>query len=151
MLRPNSMMTWWAGAPITCEQTHAEPSGAAMESDRTPEDFFTGHPLALAVFERVLEIARGAAPVVVRVSTSQVALRVRRGFATVWLPGQYLRHPDAEVVVSIALGRHVESSRFKEVVHPTPTHWIHHLEVRALADLDDEVAGWLREAAARAG
>ncbi|WP_234423882.1 DUF5655 domain-containing protein [Intrasporangium calvum] len=122
-----------------------------METDRTPEEFFTGHPFALGVFERVLEISRGAAPVAVRVSTSQVALRVRHGFASVWLPGQYLRHPDAEVVVSIALGRHVDSPRFKEVVHPSSKHWIHHLEVHALADLDDEVAGWLREAAERAG
>jgi hypothetical protein len=54
------------------------------------------------------------------------------------------------VVLSIALGRRDDSPRWKEVAHPSPKHWIHHLEVRDLADIDDEVAGWLREAAERA-
>jgi hypothetical protein len=46
----------------------------------------------------------------------------------------------------MALGRAYESPRFKEVVHPAPDIWMHHLEVRSLTDLDEEVAGWLREA-----
>ena len=90
-------------------------------------------------------------PIEVRVSRSQVAFWRKRGFAYLWMPGQYLKHPGAEVVLSIALGRLDGSDRFKEVAHPTPRHWIHHLEIRDLADLDDEVAGWLHEAAARAG
>jgi hypothetical protein len=55
------------------------------------------------------------------------------------------------VVLSIALGRHDPSPRWKEVVHPSPKQWMHHLEVRTVADLDDEVAAWLHEAATRAG
>jgi len=98
----------------------------------------------------VLEIVQEFAPVDVRVSKSQVAFRLRRGFAYLWMPGQYLRHPDAEVVLSLSLGRHDDSPRWKEVAHPSARHWIHHLEVRDLADIDDEVAGWLREAAGRA-
>ena len=90
-------------------------------------------------------------PIEVRVSKSQVAFWRKRGFVYLWMPGQYLTHPGAEVVLSIALGRLVESARFKEVAHPTPAHWMHHLEIHDLADLDDEVAGWLREAAAGAG
>ena len=121
-----------------------------MDGERTPEEFFAGHPFALAVHDRVLDIVQELGPVDVRVSRSQVALRLRRGFAYLWLPGQYLRHPGAEVVLSVSLGRHDDSPRWKEVAHPSPKHWIHHLEVRDLADLDDEVAGWLREAAERA-
>ncbi|MDV3222731.1 MAG: DUF5655 domain-containing protein [Intrasporangium sp.] len=102
------------------------------------------------MYERVLGMVRELGPVEVRVSTSQVAFRVRRGFAYLWRPGQYLRNPAAEVVLSIALGRHDESARFKEVAHPSSRQWIHHLEVRDLADLDDEVSAWLHEAAARA-
>jgi len=90
-------------------------------------------------------------PIEVKVSKSQVAFRRKRGFAYLWMPGQYLTHPGAEVVLSIALGRLDESARFKEVAHPTPAQWMHHLEVHTLTDLDDEVADWLREAAARAG
>ena len=90
-------------------------------------------------------------PFEVRVSKSQVAFWRKRGFAYLWRPGQYLKHPQAEVVLSIALGRLVESARFKEVAHPTPAHWIHHLEIHNLTDLDNEVADWLRVAAAEAG
>ncbi|MGZ4531368.1 MAG: DUF5655 domain-containing protein, partial [Mycobacteriaceae bacterium] len=85
------------------------------------------------------------------ISRSQAAFRRKRGFAYLWMPGQYLRGPTAEVVLSIVLGRLDESTRFKEVAHPAPAHWIHHLEIHNLSDLDDEVAGWLREAADRAG
>lgn len=121
-----------------------------MDGERTAETFFAGHPFALAVHDRVIDIVQDFAPVDIRVSKSQVALRLRRAFAYLWLPGQYLSHPDAGVVLSIALGRHDNSPRWKEVAHPSPKHWIHHLEVRDLADIDDEVAGWLREAAERA-
>ena len=37
------------------------------------------------------------------------------------------------------------------LAHSAPAHWIHHLEIGSLSDLDDEVAGWLHEAADRAG
>jgi hypothetical protein len=66
------------------------------------------------------------------------------------MPGQYLRKSNAEVVLSIALGRFVQSPRFKEVAHPAPGQWMHHLEIQDPRDIDDEVAGWLREAAERA-
>jgi hypothetical protein len=117
----------------------------------TPEAFFDGHPLGLAAFERVTSLLLAGDPVDVRVSGSQVSLRRRHGFAYLWLPGQYLPSPTADVVLSIVLGRHDPSPRFKEVVHPAPAHWMHHLELHDVGDIDDEVAGWLREAAARAG
>jgi len=37
------------------------------------------------------------------------------------------------------------------VAHPALTVWMHHLELRCAAELDDEVADWLREAYERAG
>jgi hypothetical protein len=115
-----------------------------------PEDFFSGHPGALAVFEELCVILDRLGPFDVRITKSQVAFRRRRAFAYVWLPGRYLRKPQAEVVLSIALSRHDQSPRFKEVACPAPGRWMHHLEIRSLGDLDDEVAGWLGEAAGRA-
>lgn len=114
----------------------------------TVEEFFGSDGRGLAVFERVRSLV--GEPIEVRVSKSQVALRRRRGFAYLWSPGQYLHAPSAEVVLSIALGRHVPSPRFKEVSHPAPRHWMHHLEVRSLDDIDDEVTAWLTEAFERA-
>lgn len=120
------------------------------ETPTTPAEFFAGHELGLAAFERVCDLLRPTGPFEVRVSKSQVALRRRRGFAYLWLPGQYLEHPTAEVVLTIALGRLDESIRFKQVAHLSAAHWMHHFEIRALGDLDDEVGTWLREAAERA-
>ncbi|WP_436498315.1 DUF5655 domain-containing protein [Actinokineospora sp. HUAS TT18] len=116
-----------------------------MSTDRDVEEFLRGHPFAAEVFDRVRSIMRGSC--VVRVSKSQIAFRRDRGFAYLWLPGRYLRSPAAEVVLSIVLGRHDPSPRFKQVAHPSPAHWIHHLEVRDLGEVDTEVANWLLEAA----
>jgi len=87
----------------------------------------------------------------VRATRSQVSFRRGGGFAYIWAPGMYLANPNAEVVLSIALGRHDDSPRFKEVAHPSPKHWIHHLEVGDIDEVDNEVAAWLIEAAERAG
>lgn len=117
----------------------------------TPEEFFDGHPLGLAAFAHVRELLSAAGPFEVRVGKSQVGFRRRRGFAYLWMPGQYLRNPTAEVVLSIALDRRDDSPRFKEVVPVSPTHWMHHLELHGVGDLDDEVRAWLVEAADLAG
>ena len=123
----------------------------APSSGPSPNDFFADQPLGLAAYNRVLETLAPEGPIEVRVSKSQVSFRRRRGFAYLWLPGRYLSRPDAEVVLSIALGHHVESPRWKQVVEPTPGRWMHHLEIRDITDIDEEVVQWLREAAARAG
>jgi Domain of unknown function (DUF5655) len=119
-------------------------------TDVRPEEHFAGHPTALAVYGAVQRLLEDGS-VEVRTSRSQVAFRRRRGFAYLWLPGRYLRNPDADVVLSVVLGRRDDSPRWKEVAHPSPAHWVHHLEVRDPAEIDDEVAAWLREAADRAG
>jgi hypothetical protein len=75
---------------------------------------------------------RGGGRRQIRTTKSQVAFRRRRGFAYLWLPSRYLAPLAAEVV------------------HPSPAHSVHHLEVTDVAQIDAEVAGWLREAAERA-
>lgn len=120
-----------------------------------PEVLLAPDPVAIAVFARVVGLLgdgmAGSADVTVRATRSQVAFRRARGFAWLWRPAQYLRRSTVPVVLSVALGRQDASPRWKEVVHPSPRHWIHHLEVRDVSEIDDEVAGWLLEAAARAG
>ena len=114
---------------------------AAVPADQ----WFAEHPEALPVHERVRELLQPVDSYDVRITRSQVALRRRRGFAYLWLPGMYV---DSDVVVvSVALDRRIDSDRFKEVVQPRAGLWMHHLEVHDLADLDDEVGTWLCEAA----
>jgi hypothetical protein len=115
-----------------------------------PTELFDGHQVALSVYEKVHSCLASYGPFEVRTSKSQIAFRRKQGFAYLWLPGQYLKHPEAEVVLSIALGRHDPSERFKEVAHPSARHWMHHLELRGPDEIDDEVVKWLREAIERA-
>ena len=112
----------------------------------TPESLLAEQPLGLAAHARVLEILGALGAVDVRVAKTQLTYRRRRGFAYLWLPGTWLRNPAAEVVLSIALPREDGSPRWKQVAHPSARIWMHHLELRGLRELDDEVAGWLSEA-----
>ncbi len=115
------------------------------------EDLFVTSPVGLAVLVRVREVLADHADVTERVGRSQVAFRRRRGFAYLWRPGQYLSNPRAEVVLSLGLPWRLDVPRFTEVVHPAPSTWMHHLELHAAADVDDEVAQWLVAAADAAG
>jgi hypothetical protein len=116
-----------------------------------PEELSAGHPVALAALASPRAAIEALGPVEIRTSKSQVVFRRRRGFAWLWRPGQYLAGTTAEIVLSIALGRHDPSPRFKEVAHPSPRYWMHHLEVDDPEAIDAEVVGWLREAAERSG
>lgn len=113
-------------------------------------EFLAEYPYAAAAFEKVTEILDELGPYEIRVTKSQIAFRRRRGFAFIWTPGRYLTKPNTEVVLSIDLDHHDPSPRFKEVVHPAPNHWMHHLEIHDLDELDDEVTAWLAEAAHQA-
>lgn len=120
------------------------------QADLSPEDLFGGFPDGLAICHRVQEAVSATGAATVTVTKSQVAFRRRRGFAYVWRPGQYV-HSDVPAVLSIALPRAVTSHRFKSVVHPSTGVWMHHLELRDVGQVDDEVCGWLAEAYASAG
>lgn len=121
-----------------------------MGTEHPAESFFAGHPDAQAVATAVRRAVDDVGPHDVRVSRSQVAFRRRTGFAYLWRPGQYVSS-DVPAVLSIALPREVVSRRWKEVVHPTARAWMHHLELRAPEEVDDEVRGWLAEAYEAAG
>jgi hypothetical protein len=112
----------------------------------TPEEFFADHPIGLTVLRWALHELADLGPLTVRVSKSQVALRRRKGFAYLWLPGRYLKRPRSELVLSIALPDQVDSARFKQVVHPAQHVWMHHLEIGGVDVLDAEAASWLRAA-----
>jgi hypothetical protein len=116
----------------------------------SPETFFSGHPDGLAIYRAVAERVVAVGDSQIRVSQSQIAFRRRRGFAYVWRPGKYVTS-SVPAVLSIALPRRLESARFKEVVHPAPTVWMHHLELRDPGEVDDQVAAWLHEAWNAAG
>jgi Domain of unknown function (DUF5655) len=112
-----------------------------------PAAFLEGTGLGLAVYRRVLDAEPGAD---VRVTRTQLAFSRERAFAWLWRPRRWLGPSGAEIVLSIALPRHDLSPRWKQVSHPTPRAWMHHLEVSAVEQVDEEVVAWLHEAAVTA-
>jgi len=117
----------------------------------TVDEFFAGHDESRRLFDRVLEVVARIGPARVRVTKSQVAFRRRRGFASVWMPGQYLGATEVPLVLTVGLRRRDDSPRWKQVVEPAPGRFTHHLELRAEAEVDDEVRAWLAEAWETAG
>lgn len=109
------------------------------------ESFFQGSPEGLEICRVVREGISAIGEVGMTVTKSQIAFRHRRGFAYLWRPGQYV-NSDVPAVLSIALPRSVASDRFKEVVHPAPKVWMHHIELRKPSDVDHQVREWLTEA-----
>ena len=109
------------------------------------EDFFASDEKAISIYRALARSIVGLDGVEVVVSKSQVAFRARRGFAYAWAPKRYVKS-DVPLVVSIALREELRSSRFKEVVHPSPSTWMHHLELRLAKQVDREVIAWIRRA-----
>ncbi len=117
----------------------------------TLEQFFAGHEESRGVFE-VLRLALAViGPAQLRVSKSQVAFQRRKAFAWAWMPAMYLHGPRPPLVLTVALRRRDVSPRWKEIVEPYPGRFIHHLELRSAAEVDDEVRAWLGEAWELAG
>ena len=115
------------------------------DAPRSPEELFDGYPDCLAICRQVQHVLSALGPVSVAVTRSHVAFRRRKAFAFVWRPGQYVSS-GVPAVLSIAMPQEVTSDRFKEIAHPAPTVWMHHLELRDVSEVDDQVCGWLANA-----
>ncbi len=134
-----------AAGPAACYRERSGDSSPVPHSERMdPEALFAGRSFALSVVERVETIIASIGESTMRTTKSQIAFRRRRGFAYLWPP--VFGNRGVEIVLSIALGRPDSSPRFKQVAHPAPHVWMHHMEIRDLAQLDDQVEAWLREA-----
>lgn len=113
--------------------------------ERTLDEYFAGHEEARALFDRLRDAVASVGASEMRVTKSQVAFAAGYAFAWAWMPQQYLSK-GAPLVLSVSLPSHDPSSRWKQVVEPARGRFMHHLELRAPGDIDDEVLGWLSEA-----
>lgn len=109
-------------------------------------DYFSGHPLALALHQEIATAISRIGPVRTRVSKSQVGFYREHPFAATWRASQHLGRELAPLVLSIYLQRRDTSPRWKEVVEPSPGRFTHHLELRSVAEVDEFVRARLTEA-----
>jgi hypothetical protein len=112
----------------------------------TPEEYFGEQHESQELFAAIARAIAGIGEATTHVSKSQIAFRRQRSFASVWMPGQYLRRRAAPLVLTLYFTMRSDSPRWKEIVEPAPGRFTHHLELYDVADVDDEVRGWLRQA-----
>jgi len=109
------------------------------------DEFFAGRDESRALFDTVRAAVETIGAAEVRATRSQVAFRRRVAFAWAWIPGRYLRGELAPLVLTVGLHRRDESPRWKQVVEVSPNRFMHHLELTAAEQIDDEVRAWLGE------
>ena len=112
--------------------------------------FFDGRPEALPLYEtfeqKVFSEVDG---VKVKVQKTQIAFSNRHNFAFVsFLPVRKAKErPKVYIVVTFGLGYCVESPRIDAAVEPYPGRWTHHVLIAGTEEVDDELMGWIKEAA----
>ncbi len=116
----------------------------------TLDQFFEGRDESRRIFDSVKHAPDAIGACEMRVTKSQVAFRRKRAFAWAWIPDQYLRGHHAPLVLTLALRRRDPWPRWKQIVEPRPGRFTHHLELRGVSEVDDEVCGRLEEAWAEA-
>lgn len=120
----------------------------AMQSDELL--FFQGREEALPLYLRLRELLQSCEPVEIAVKKTQISLIRRRLFGAVsFTPVRRAKdRPAAWLTLTIGLGHRLDSPRIDAAVEPYPGRWTHHLMIGSAEELDEEVLGWLREAAA---
>lgn len=113
--------------------------------------FFDGKPDALPLYE-VFEkrVLSEIGSVKIRVQKTQIAFANRHNFAFVsFLPVRKAEErPKVYIVVTFGLGYRVESLRIDGAAEPYPGRFTHHVLVSKIGEIDEELMGWVKEAAA---
>lgn len=113
--------------------------------------FFFGERLnALPMYERLEELVFGQIPdVKIKVAKTQITFANKRGFAFVsFNPCRKAKeHPETWMTVTFGLGYRKESPRIDVATEPYPGRWTHHVMVGNAEEIDEELIGWIREAA----
>lgn len=112
----------------------------------TPEEclFFAGRPEGLALYEtfrfRLLTLL---GEVRIKVQRTQITFAGKYGFAFVSLPR---RKGGRGIVVSFGTFDRQDSPRIQYVSEPYPNRWTHHVSVRCMEEINQELMNWIQEA-----
>ncbi|MBS5725702.1 MAG: hypothetical protein KHW59_07995 [Clostridiales bacterium] len=112
--------------------------------------FFEGHMDALPFYDKLEEqILSEIDNVRIKVQKSQISFYNKHLFACVSFMrvGKLKDCPENYIVVTFGLEHKAESPRIDIATEPYPGRWTHHLLVSQLDEIDDELIGWIKEAA----
>ncbi len=113
--------------------------------------FFDKHPGALPLYQTwESRILAEVEHVTVKVQKTQITFANRRQFACVsLLPARRAKdRPEDYITVTLGLNRRLDSPRVDKASEPYPGRWTHHLLIASPEEIDGELMGWAREAAA---
>ena len=88
--------------------------------------------------------------VTIKVQKTQISFSNRRNFAFVsFLPVRKAKERlETYITVTFGLRYKKESPRIDVASEPSPNRWTHHMLVSSEEEIDDELMGWIKEAAA---
>ena len=112
--------------------------------------FFGEHLNVLPMYELLEELVFGQIPdVKIKVAKTQITFANKRGFAFVsFNPCRKAKErPETWMTVTFGLGYRKESPRIDVATEPYPGRWTHHVMVGNAEEIDEELIGWIREAA----
>lgn len=113
--------------------------------------FFQEHEEVLPLYERLETALLERIPDMhIRVSKTQISFSVRRGFGAVSFNPVRRAEQRSPVwmTVTFGLSYHKDSPRIDVATEPYPNRWTHHIMVSSEEEIDEELLGWLEEAAA---
>lgn len=112
--------------------------------------FFQKDPAALPIYQAFETWVLGEIPQAsLRVQKTQITFTNPRVFAAVsFLPVRRKeRRPAHYITVTLGLNRRLDSPRVDAASEPYPGRWTHHFLLASPEEIDEELTGWIREAA----
>ena len=112
--------------------------------------FFREHMDALPIYERLENAILTRIPdVKIKVAKTQITFAKRYGFAFVsFNPCRRAQdRPAVWMTVTFGLGYPKESPRIDAATQPYPGRWTHHVMVGTPDEINEELLGWIQEAA----
>ena len=112
--------------------------------------FFNEKPAALPLYEAFVQrLFAEIADVTIKVQKTQISFSNKYNFAFIsFLPVRKAKErPKTYITVSFGLRYKKESPRIDAASEPYPNRWTHHMLISSEEELDDELMGWIKEAA----
>ena len=113
--------------------------------------FFDGHPAALPLYEKLKDGILAEVPGSrIEVKKTQISFFTKHLFvAASFTPVRKAKdRPEPFLTVTFGLPHRVIANRINAAVEPYPGRWTHHVMIGSAEEVDAELLGWIREAAA---
>lgn len=156
---PDGSICYVLGLPQAIRKQTGKTFGDTVEvvlkpwTEPSPEVFFAEEPGALTLFqalnERILEECGEYATVRREIQKTQVSYYNARMFACISLLRikRKAEMPHPYITVTFGLGEPCRHPRIGVVTEAAPNRWTHHVLVNSVDGIDDQLMGWLKQAA----